>query len=193
MTDTTNKTSAIELGRRFERARDALFSWKEYDDGTEFFVKNLTMIDRRNGKAIACVVEYNGPEKEPNQDAGYVIVHNRFATMFSGVHLTVSEIPADGDWERSHQKNLDAYPRNMREIYEDDSGTEDKAQAMLATRRQMIIYALVFKDHKTVKVDRTPSEYERLLVADARILNQDGQYIRALAEMIGQSDGKKDE
>lgn len=186
------KTSAVELGRRFEKARDALFSWKDHDDGTEFYVQKLTMIDRRNGKAIAAVVEYDGPEKEPNQDAGYVVVHNRFATMFSGVHLTVDLIPPDGDWEPCHEHNISAYPRNMKEIYEDDAPIEDKAQAMLATRRQMIIYKLVFNKHKNVNISREPTEYERLLIADARIMNVDGQHLKALGEMIGTADGKKD-
>lgn len=187
--DDSTVQMAIERGKRLEKARDMLFSWSDHDDGvTEFYVKNHVLVDRRNGKGIACIVEYLGSDRPKDQRTGYVIVHNRFASMFSGVHLTVECIPPNNVWTDAHETNIKSYESNLKEIYEDDGPLDDKAQALLATRRQMLIYSQIFSG---VTIDWQPSEYERLLITDAKLMNQDGEYIKALGEFIAGRDAKK--
>jgi len=188
--DEATVNMAIERGKRLEKARDALFSWQDHDDAnSEFYVKNNVLIDRRNGKGIAALIEYLEPDRPKDQRVAYVVVHNRFASMFSGVHLTVETIPPSNMWDDSHETNINTYNSNLKEIYEDEGSLDDKAQAMLATRRQMLIYSQVFK--KKADINWEPSEYERLLVTDAKLMNIEGQYITALGEFIAGRDAKK--
>lgn len=177
----------VELGRKLEAAREALTRFRDFDDGGPIIVKNRVMIDTRKDLGIATIIEYNGPDKPTASPIGYVVVSKRASSLFSGVHLLVDTIPVDNNWANVHQKNIATYMRLLGVIYEQETPVEERAQELLAVRRQTLMYKTIFPD---VDIDITPSESERLLVVDARLQQQSGPHIEALAEFIAKSDKK---
>jgi len=169
-----------QLGQRFNEARTALFNWTNYDKGEEFYVNDMTMIDRRSDKAIATVIEYTGSDK-PQGNVGYVVVTKKFATTFSGVHMIVSRIPTDNDWDAVHTENVKDFSETLESLYGRAEEIEERAQEMLAVRRQMLIYQMIFPECKMAVV---ATEAEKLLVADAKITGNGGQYCEALGEFV---------
>lgn len=186
-------SSAVLRGKRFEQARSALISWANFDDGqTEFYTKDLIMYDRRVKKAIAAVIEYQGGDKPAGTQVGFIVVTKKFSSMLTGTHLIVEEIPLDGNWKSVHQKNLESYDQILEFIYGQNTELEEKAQEILAVRRQLLIYRMIFPD-ANVKI--TISDSERLMIVDAKLMGTGGEYTAGLAELVakfgGESDGNK--
>lgn len=171
------------LAKRFERARNALLSWKDYDDGSEFAVRDLCMIDQRDGSGVACIIEYSGDDR-PEGRVGFIAVCSKYAPMFVGSHVIVKRVPPDGDWLSAHVENAEEYVRLIKSVFESDRDEGIKAQEMLAIRRQILLYNLIFNGSQRVGV----TDYERLLVSDAVIMNKSNQHTDALREFISRAD-----
>lgn len=184
---TKTKQDAVSLATRFERAREALFAWEDFDEGNEFYVKNKVMVDRRDGSGIAAIIEHK-PEgvKTPTQ-AGFVAVSFRYSALFNGTHLVLDRIPVNGIWDDVvHAANRASINLLLERIYESEALEPDmKAQEMLATRRMALLYARIWPGNDEIV---KPSEYERLIVVDAKLAGAGGLYVEALGEYIANSD-----
>lgn len=174
------------IAKRFERARNALLNWQDFDDGSEFAVRDLCLIDQRDGSGVACIIEYNGSDKPENR-VGFIAVCSRYATMFVGSHIIVKVVPPDGNWSESHAANESEYLRLMESIHESDRAIGIKCQEMLAVRRQMLLYNLIFP----AAIDISVTDFERILVTDAVILNKHEQHIDSMREYISRVDSMK--
>ena len=172
------------MAKRFERARNNMLSWKDYDDGSEFAVRDLVMIDQRDGSGIACIIEYTGADR-PEGRVGFIAVCSKYAPMFVGTHIIVKTVPADGNWLPHHSDNESEYKRLIKSVYNSDRPDGIRCQEILAIRRQLLLYNLIFPN----SVDASVTDYERLLVSESVILNNSDQNIEAMREYISRVDG----
>lgn len=172
------------LAKRFERARNALLSWMDFDDGTEFAVRDLCMIDQRDGSGVACVIEYKGADA-PDGRVGFIAVTSRYAPMFVGTHIIIKSIPPDGKWDNHHKINCDEYRRLIKSSFNSDRDESVKCQEMMAVRRQILLYSLIFPN----SIDKSITDEERLIVSQSVILNSSNNNISALREYISRVDG----
>jgi hypothetical protein len=174
------------LARKFEDARSSMMQWKDHDDGSEFSVFNLYMIDNRTNTGVACIIEYDGEDK-PAGRAGFIAVTKQYAPLFSGAHLILDYIPPDGKWDFVHGRNVSDFRRLMKRIYESDSDNNTKASEMLAVRRQLLMYKMIFPEaHGASDI----SNEERLLATDAVLMNKLGGNVDALRSYISHCDRK---
>lgn len=171
------------LAKRFERARNALLSWKDFDDGTEFAVRDLCMIDQRDGSGVACVIEYAGHDK-PEGRVGFIAVASKYAPMFVGTHIIVKSIPPDGNWVEHHPVNCATYRTLIKSVFDADREEDVRCQEIMAVRRQILLYNLIFPK----AIDISISDQERLMVSQAVILNKKSSHIDSLREYITRVD-----
>lgn len=180
-------TDTALISKRFEEAREKLFSYADYEQNHEFTVKNKILIDNTANRGIAGLIPYNGPDAPKDVGATLAAAARRYASAFTRIHLVVALVPVDADWTQVHGENKKEYEHMIQWVSKQEQPAEDSAHELISLRRQMSVYSKLFPD---AGVDMSPTDYEKIIVADARLTNNQGQYVKALLKYI-QDFGKK--
>jgi len=166
--------SLTMMSMQFENAYTNLIREKDYDPwgDTVFYVKDLTMIDRRTHTAVARVNKTEAFTR--------LLVTPKWSYLFQGVYIIVPYIPT-GEWTNAeHAINIHGYSEKLGNIYGSDEQPTEKGMKMLNIREHMIMYEHVFGD--VIKCPIT--EWEILLVVDAKLQNTESVYITRLRDII---------
>lgn len=190
----SNQTSSSTIAANFAEVRDALFRWEDHDkSGQEYYTHNLCMVERATNTCTCAIIPYDINKKvsvpkadmlQASERNGFVLVKESWSDLFPAHHVSCAVIPSDKVWTPAiHEKNVKRFFRYMKEAYEDEAtpDTNERAREMIAIRRQLIMYGELFPESN---VNPRPTQYESVLVVDAKLNNHTGPYIDAIGQYI---------